>query len=163
MSCVLYPESIVRLELLPSVSHSSHSEWRPCPRNGSFLEVHSQRRRLPQHRPLHLTRNSTTAREASSSCSGSVHRCICTSRIHGSVPFPTIVLTYDLNLRPHSALCTAATWFHRFYMRFSLEDYHRQVSQSRFRFLRPFVQPNLHLQRVRGIDIIPPLHIAAPS
>ncbi|KAI5124546.1 hypothetical protein M0805_003068 [Coniferiporia weirii] len=27
---------------------------------------------------------------------------------------------------PTTALCTAATWFHRFYMRFSLEDYHRQ-------------------------------------
>ncbi|PCH38242.1 cyclin-like protein [Wolfiporia cocos MD-104 SS10] len=27
---------------------------------------------------------------------------------------------------PMSAMCTAATWFHRFYMRFSMEDYHRQ-------------------------------------
>ncbi|KAJ7273684.1 cyclin-like protein [Mycena haematopus] len=27
---------------------------------------------------------------------------------------------------PTSAIMTAATWFHRFYMRFSMEDYHRQ-------------------------------------
>ncbi|KAL4248135.1 RNA polymerase II holoenzyme cyclin-like subunit [Abortiporus biennis] len=27
---------------------------------------------------------------------------------------------------PTSAMFTAATWFHRFYMRFSMEDYHRQ-------------------------------------
>ncbi|KAJ7219246.1 cyclin-like protein [Mycena pura] len=27
---------------------------------------------------------------------------------------------------PTSAILTAATWFHRFYMRYSLEDYHRQ-------------------------------------
>ncbi|PAV23712.1 cyclin [Pyrrhoderma noxium] len=27
---------------------------------------------------------------------------------------------------PSTALFTAATWFHRFYMRFSMEDYHRQ-------------------------------------
>ncbi|EMD38513.1 hypothetical protein CERSUDRAFT_113694 [Gelatoporia subvermispora B] len=27
---------------------------------------------------------------------------------------------------PSSAMYTAATWFHRFYMRYSLEDYHRQ-------------------------------------
>ncbi|TDL27447.1 cyclin-like protein [Rickenella mellea] len=27
---------------------------------------------------------------------------------------------------PTTALCTAATWFHRFYMRYSMEDYHRQ-------------------------------------
>ncbi|CCL99142.1 uncharacterized protein FIBRA_01157 [Fibroporia radiculosa] len=29
---------------------------------------------------------------------------------------------------PISAMYTAATWFHRFYMRFSMEDYHRQGS-----------------------------------
>lgn len=29
--------------------------------------------------------------------------------------------------RPLSALYTAAVWFHRFYMRYSMEDYHRQV------------------------------------
>jgi len=29
--------------------------------------------------------------------------------------------------RPTSALCTAATWFHRFYMRYSMEEFHRQV------------------------------------
>lgn len=29
--------------------------------------------------------------------------------------------------RPISAMYTAATWFHRFYMRYSMEDYHRQV------------------------------------
>lgn len=28
---------------------------------------------------------------------------------------------------PTSAMCTAATWFHRFYMRYSLNDFHRQV------------------------------------
>ncbi|KAJ3543368.1 hypothetical protein NM688_g5863 [Phlebia brevispora] len=27
---------------------------------------------------------------------------------------------------PASAMYTAATWFHRFYMRYSMEDYHRQ-------------------------------------
>ncbi|KAJ3517156.1 hypothetical protein NLJ89_g691 [Agrocybe chaxingu] len=27
---------------------------------------------------------------------------------------------------PTSAMCTAATWFHRFYMRFSMDDFHRQ-------------------------------------
>lgn len=27
---------------------------------------------------------------------------------------------------PTSAMCTSATWFHRFYMRFSMEDFHRQ-------------------------------------
>ncbi|KAF8959060.1 cyclin-like protein [Flammula alnicola] len=27
---------------------------------------------------------------------------------------------------PTSAMCTAATWFHRFYMRYSMEDFHRQ-------------------------------------
>ncbi|KAF5315690.1 hypothetical protein D9611_004671 [Ephemerocybe angulata] len=27
---------------------------------------------------------------------------------------------------PTSALCTAATWFHRFYMRYSMEEFHRQ-------------------------------------
>ena len=32
---------------------------------------------------------------------------------------------------PTTALFTAATWFHRFYMRFSLEDYHRQVRVER--------------------------------
>ena len=26
-------------------------------------------------------------------------------------------------------MLTAATWFHRFYMRYSLEDFHRQVGQ----------------------------------
>jgi hypothetical protein len=25
---------------------------------------------------------------------------------------------------------TAATWFHRFYMRYSMEDFHRQVRYS---------------------------------
>jgi len=30
--------------------------------------------------------------------------------------------------RPSAAMFTAATWFHRFFMRYSLEDYHRQVS-----------------------------------
>ncbi|KAI0818595.1 hypothetical protein BC629DRAFT_1463074 [Irpex lacteus] len=29
-----------------------------------------------------------------------------------------------------SSLYTAATWFHRFYMRFSMEDYHRQVTEE---------------------------------
>lgn len=29
---------------------------------------------------------------------------------------------------PASALFTAATWYHRFYMRYSIEDFHRQVS-----------------------------------
>lgn len=29
--------------------------------------------------------------------------------------------------RPSSAMFTAATWFHRFYMRYAMEDYHRQV------------------------------------
>ncbi|KAG9318456.1 hypothetical protein JVU11DRAFT_547 [Chiua virens] len=28
---------------------------------------------------------------------------------------------------PSSAMFTAATWFHRFFMRFSMEDHHRQV------------------------------------
>jgi len=27
---------------------------------------------------------------------------------------------------PTSAMCTAATWFHRFYMRYSMDDFHRQ-------------------------------------
>ncbi|TFK42608.1 cyclin-like protein [Crucibulum laeve] len=27
---------------------------------------------------------------------------------------------------PTSAMCTAATWFHRFYMRYPMEDFHRQ-------------------------------------
>ncbi|KAF9564661.1 cyclin-like protein [Agrocybe pediades] len=27
---------------------------------------------------------------------------------------------------PTSAMCTAATWFHRFYMRFAMDDFHRQ-------------------------------------
>ncbi|PPQ78098.1 hypothetical protein CVT25_015632 [Psilocybe cyanescens] len=27
---------------------------------------------------------------------------------------------------PTSAMCTAATWFHRFYMRYSMEEFHRQ-------------------------------------
>jgi hypothetical protein len=31
---------------------------------------------------------------------------------------------------PSSALFTAATWFHRFFMRFTLEDYHRQVRSN---------------------------------
>ncbi|TCD69718.1 hypothetical protein EIP91_006485 [Steccherinum ochraceum] len=31
---------------------------------------------------------------------------------------------------PSSAMLTAATWFHRFYMRYSLEDYHRQASDG---------------------------------
>ncbi|PSR74914.1 hypothetical protein PHLCEN_2v9448 [Hermanssonia centrifuga] len=31
---------------------------------------------------------------------------------------------------PSSAMYTAATWFHRFYMRFSMEDYHRQFAEG---------------------------------
>ena len=33
----------------------------------------------------------------------------------------------DIDGSPPSAMYTAATWFHRFYMRYSMEDYHRQV------------------------------------
>jgi len=36
----------------------------------------------------------------------------------------------DAFLRPTSAMCTAATWFHRFYMRYSMNDFHRQVYRS---------------------------------
>lgn len=32
--------------------------------------------------------------------------------------------------RPISAMYTAATWYHRFYMRYAMEDYHRQVRGS---------------------------------
>ena len=52
-----------------------------------------------------------------------------------SVPQELLFLIYnkstetaELSLsRPTSAMCTAATWFHRFYMRYSMEDFHRQV------------------------------------
>lgn len=36
------------------------------------------------------------------------------------------ICAHDLH-SPTSAMCTAATWFHRFYMRYSMEDFHRQV------------------------------------
>ncbi|KXN82091.1 Cyclin pch1 [Leucoagaricus sp. SymC.cos] len=36
-------------------------------------------------------------------------------------------LSSDANIySPTSAMCTAATWFHRFYMRYSMNDFHRQ-------------------------------------
>lgn len=34
------------------------------------------------------------------------------------------------NDRPSAAMFTAATWLHRFYMRFSMQDYHRQVREA---------------------------------
>lgn len=40
----------------------------------------------------------------------------------------TRIFILTFNCRPSYAMHTAATWFHRFYMRNSLEDYHRQVS-----------------------------------
>jgi len=41
----------------------------------------------------------------------------------------TLLNLEDLTLspRPTSAMCTAATWFHRFFMRCSMQDFHRQV------------------------------------
>ena len=49
---------------------------------------------------------------------------------------PTCLLISSLSLilslkRPSTAMFTSATWFHRFFMRYSLEDYHRQVRYSR--------------------------------
>jgi hypothetical protein len=38
-----------------------------------------------------------------------------------------LLFTHVLSRRPTSAMFTAATWFHRFFMRYSMEDYHRQV------------------------------------
>ena len=37
-----------------------------------------------------------------------------------------------LSLSHAPGLFTAATWFHRFFMRFSMLDYHRQVSRAAF-------------------------------
>lgn len=44
------------------------------------------------------------------------------------VPFsiPALVLLFTF-YSPTSAMFTAATWFHRFFMRYSMEDHHRQV------------------------------------
>lgn len=52
----------------------------------------------------------------------------------GLSAFPLTCLLTSLILslrRPSTAMFTAATWFHRFFMRYSLEDYHRQVRCSR--------------------------------
>ena len=35
----------------------------------------------------------------------------------------------DRERSPTSAMCTAATWFHRFYMRYSIDEFHRQVKR----------------------------------
>ena len=44
---------------------------------------------------------------------------------------PNPVHAQPLSHRSHSpGLFTAATWFHRFFMRYSMLDYHRQVSLS---------------------------------
>jgi hypothetical protein len=41
------------------------------------------------------------------------------------------LVSFFLSLLSHSpGLFTAATWFHRFFMRYSMHDYHRQVSPA---------------------------------
>ena len=46
------------------------------------------------------------------------------------IALASLLLVFSLAYRTTSALFTAATWYHRFYMRFSMEDFHRQVRHS---------------------------------
>lgn len=78
------------------------------------------------HRPLPLLRgqgSSMIEPEVLSSSFGWVHLWLCQFLWFQSS-------LSDAVLSPTSAMCTAATWFHRFYMRYSMNDFHRQVPQS---------------------------------
>ena len=46
------------------------------------------------------------------------------------VPVSLDIIKPLILFSPSSAMFTAATWFHRFYMRYSMEDFHRQVTNS---------------------------------
>jgi hypothetical protein len=96
--------------------------------NGSFPPTHSPTRPL-WPTDGRSTRNSMTARAAPSSSTASVPPSRCQSdHWHGlPVPCPADERRVLRALSPSSAMFTAATWFHRFYMRYSMQDYHRQV------------------------------------
>ncbi|KAF8188413.1 cyclin-like protein [Pholiota molesta] len=63
---------------------------------------------------------------------------------------------------PTSAMCTAATWFHRFYMRYSMEDFHRQDVAASCIFLATKTEEcgrklrdvaRLYQAKVKNVDI----------
>ena len=62
-------------------------------------------------------------------------------------PFKKQLMSYIL--RPTSAMCTAATWFHRFFMRCSMQDFHRQVCP-------PFHAPRFIISQAHSLQ-----HVAA--
>ncbi|KJA13966.1 hypothetical protein HYPSUDRAFT_1074518 [Hypholoma sublateritium FD-334 SS-4] len=63
---------------------------------------------------------------------------------------------------PTSAMCTAATWFHRFYMRYAMEDFHRQNVAASCIFLATKTEEcgrklrdvaRLYQAKVKNVDI----------
>ncbi|CAA7271723.1 unnamed protein product [Cyclocybe aegerita] len=63
---------------------------------------------------------------------------------------------------PTSAMCTAATWFHRFYMRFSMDDFHRQDVAASCIFLATKTEEcgrklrdvsRVYQAKVQGVDV----------
>jgi len=87
------------------ISPSSHADQLPSRKRTLWP---SQRRRIP----------------ASFRFISAIVGYFCSALTHGSF------ILVPISSRPTSAMFTAATWFHRFYMRYSMEHYHRQVRHS---------------------------------